>query len=198
MRPELSIQGENSLQAKPGLMETHQALIALTALVLMALPFITTFNEFLTALVLRSYAYVAIQNFIVPIEGKMVGAILQYLFGVNTAISGSFLIIMRAQPLKVYISWNCIGWQSMVLFAITLLTGLRGPYTLASKILCVVAGIEGTILLNLLRIASVVLVAVFGGYMPAVLFHDYGGTILVVFWLILFWHFAFNHILKRQ
>ncbi len=193
----MSVENESSLRMKPGLMETHQALIALTALVLMMLPFITTFNEFLTAVVLQSQAYVAIQNIVVPIEGKMVGVILQYVFGMNTVISGSSLIILGARSLKVYISWNCIGWQSLILFGITLVTGLRGPYTLKSKALCILAGIEGTILLNLLRIASVILVAIYAGYLPAILFHDYGGTILVVFWLILFWHFAFNHILKR-
>jgi exosortase/archaeosortase family protein len=107
-------------------------------------------------------------------------------------------LIIIPGSLKVYISWNCIGWQSLVLFAITLLTGLGGHYTRESKILCVVAGIEGTILLNLLRIASVILVAIYAGYLPAVLFHDYGGTLLVVLWLVLFWQLAFNRILKPQ
>jgi len=193
----MSAQDKTLLPIKPGLMETHQALIAIAALVLMMLPFITTFNEFLTAMVLRSQAYVLIQDFIVPIEGKMVGVILQYVFGMNTVISGSSLIVLGARSLKVYINWNCVGWQSIILFAITLVTGLRGPYTLKSKILCVTAGIEGTILLNLLRIASVILVAIYAGNLPAILFHDYGGTILVVLWLVLFWHFAFNHILKH-
>lgn len=181
---------------KPGLMETHQVLIALTALVLMLLPFITAFNDFLTSLVLSSQAYVIIQNFVVPIEGRMVAVILQYLFGMPTAISGSLIIIPGY--LRVYMSWNCIGWQSLILFAITLLTGLGGQYTFKSKILCVVAGIEGTILLNLLRIASVILVAIYAGYLPAVLFHDYGGTLLVVLWLVWFWQLAFNRILKPQ
>lgn len=194
----MSAQDKTLLPTKPGLMETHQALIAIAALVLMMLPFITTFNEFLTTIVLRSQAYVLIQDFVVPIEGKMVGVILQYVFGMNTAISGSSLVILGARSLKVYISWNCVGWQSGILFAITLVTGLRGPYTLKSKILCVTAGIEGTILVNLLRIASVILVAIYAGYLPAILFHDYGGTILVVLWLVLFWHFAFSHILKHQ
>jgi exosortase/archaeosortase family protein len=185
-------------ESRSGLFETHQALIAITALVLMMLPFVITFNEFLTALVLRSQAYIAIQDFVVPIEGKMVGVILEYIFGMNTVVSGSTLIVLGAKSIKVYINWNCIGWQSLILFVITLVTGLRGPYTIKSKILCVLAGIEGTILLNLLRIASVILVAIYVGYLPALLFHDYGGTILVVLWLVLFWQLAFGHILKRE
>ncbi len=191
----MSALNESSLQ-KPGLMETHQVLIALTALVLMLLPFVTTFNDFLTSLVLSSQAYVMIQNFVVPIEGRMVAVILQYLFGIPTATSGSSIIIPGS--FRVYISWNCIGWQSLILFTITLVTGLGGRYTLKSKFLCVLTGIEGTILLNLLRIASVILVAIYAGYLPAVLFHDYGGTILVVLWLVLFWQLAFNYILKHN
>lgn len=192
----MTVEDQRSSLVKPGLVETHQALIALTALTLMLIPFITSFNEFLTAIVLGSQAYVWIQNYVVPIEVKMVAVILQYVFGMPAVVSESSLIVPGA--IRVYISWNCIGWQSLILFAITLLTGLRGPYTLKSKMLCVLAGIEGTLLLNLLRIASVILVAVYAGYLPALLFHDYGGTILIVLWLVLFWHFAFNSILKHQ
>jgi len=180
---------------KQGLLETHQALITMTALVLMVLPFITTFDEFLTAIVMRSNAYVAIQNLIVPYEGKMIAVILRA-FGYTAYTSGSIIIIPEA--LRIYISWNCIGWQSLVLFAMTLLTGLRGPYTLRSKALCVLIGVQGTLLLNLLRISSVILVALFAGYLPALIFHDYGGTALVVLWLVFYWHMAFHHILRDE
>lgn len=193
----MSIRNERRADLKPGLLETHQTLIAITTLTLLVLPFITSFNELLTALVLQSQAYLAIQDFVVPFEGKMVGVVLQYLFGLPTVTSGSSLIVLGDRSLRVYINWNCIGWQSLVLFSITLWTGLRGPYTAKSKGICVLAGIEGTILMNLLRIASVVLVAVYVGYMPALIFHDYGGTILVVLWLVLFWNLAFRHVLKR-
>jgi exosortase/archaeosortase family protein len=193
---EVTLQNQSSFQIKPGLMETHQVLIALAAVTLMVLPFVTTFNELLTAILLSSQAYGWIQSYAVPIEGKMVAVILQYVFGMPTLVSESSLIVPGA--IRVYISWNCIGWQSLILFGISLLTGLVGPYTLRSKTLCVLTGIQGTILVNLLRIASVILVAIYAGYPPAILFHDYGGTIIIVLWLVLFWHFAFNHILRPQ
>jgi len=43
----------------------------------------------------------------------------------------------------------------------------------------------------------IVLVAFFWGYLPAILIHDYGGTIIILVWLVLFWHFSTNHVLKR-
>jgi len=191
----MSVQKDMPTQLRPGLIETHQILIASTAVVLMLLPFVTAFSEFLTSLTLSSGAYLVIQDFVVPIEGRMVAGILHYLFGMPTAVSGPTVIIPGS--IRVYINWNCIGWQSLVLFGITLVTGLRGPYTTKSKALCVITGLEGTVLLSLVRIASVVLVAIYIGYMPALLFHDYGGTILTVLWLVAFWSLAFNHILKR-
>jgi len=35
------------------------------------------------------------------------------------------------------------------------------------------------------------------GYLPAAIIHDYGGTILILIWLCLFWHFSTSHVLKR-
>jgi exosortase/archaeosortase family protein len=54
----------------------------------------------------------------------------------------------------------------------------------------VLIGIAGTMLLNLMRVAAVAAIAATIGQTPAVLFHDYGGTILVVTWLFAFWIFV--------
>ena len=56
-------------------------------------------------------------------------------------------------------------------------------------------GIAGTALLNLMRVAAVAAIAATVGQTPALLFHDYGGTILVVVWLFVFWIFVQRFIL---
>jgi hypothetical protein len=48
-------------------------------------------------------------------------------------------------------------------------------------------GVLGTVLVNISRITVVCLLAALAGYLPAVLFHDYGGTLLIVGWLFAFW-----------
>ena len=56
-------------------------------------------------------------------------------------------------------------------------------------------GVAGTMLLNLMRVAAVAAIAATIGQTPAVLFHDYGGTILIVVWLFAFWIFVQRWIL---
>ena len=177
---------------------TYQYIIVIAAMLFMVLPFVSSFNELLTAIVMKIQLYTFIHDIVVPIEVKMVAAILQYLFGIQTLVSSECLNIQSAgRALTVYISWNCVGWQSLVLFIFTLLTGLQGPFTRRSKALCVVLGVEGIFLLNLFRIVFVVLLAFYVGYLPAIVFHDYAGTILTLLYLVLFWFFSYNYVLER-
>ena len=59
----------------------------------------------------------------------------------------------------------------------------------------VLIGVAGTMLLNLMRVAAVAAIAATLGQTPAIIFHDYGGTILVVVWLFAFWIFVQRFIL---
>jgi exosortase/archaeosortase family protein len=184
--------------AKPELLETHQFLLAISATVLMLLPFFMTISNALDSLIAQFQAYVFIQNLVAPIEARMLAAVMQYVFQIPTVISGSSIIILGQPTLKVYVSWICVGWQSTALLAVTMLFGLRGPYTNRSRLLTLLAGFEGTYLVNLLRETSVILVNLHFGELPAILYHDYGGTVITITWLVVFWYFAFAFILKRK
>ncbi len=184
--------------AKPELLETHQFLLAISATVLMLLPFFMTISNALDSFIAQFQAYVLIQNLVAPIEARMLAAVLQYAFGIRTVISGPSIIILAQPTLKVYVSWLCVGWQSTALLAVTMLFGLRGPYTNRSRFLTLLAGFEGTYLVNLLRETSVILVNLHFGELPAILYHDYGGTVITITWLVVFWYFAFAFILKRK
>ena len=117
--------------------------------------------------------------------------------GIHAAAAGSHLVVWdRLGSMHVLlISWNCIGWQSLILLGVSFLSGLRGSQPLEARIQIVIIGFAGTILLNLLRVAAVAVLAVTAGQTVAVLFHDYGGTILVVGWLFAFWIFVQRWIL---
>ena len=41
--------------------------------------------------------------------------------------------------------------------------------------------------MNILRMVSVAVIAFFFGQLPAVVYHDYGGTIIILAWLFAFW-----------
>lgn len=182
-------------------MRTHQrdgvnlTLIALSCALLVLLPLVTTFDELLTALALRLGADNPLQA-IVPVESRMVVSLLG-LAGVPAAASGSHLVVWDGGGSMhvLFISWNCIGWQSLVLFGVSLISGLRGGHSFESRAQVVCIGVAGTVLLNLVRVAAVAFIAATVGVAPAILFHDYGGTILFVGFLFAFWAFAQRWIL---
>jgi hypothetical protein len=41
-------------------------------------------------------------------------------------------------------------------------------------------------------------VAYFFGRLPAVIFHDYGGTLIILVWLVVFWYSLFNYFLADE
>lgn len=169
------------------------------ALVLMAMPFLTTFNDVLTRLVMSLDGYRVIQNYIVPWEIRMVGVLL-YPFGFKPAVMGEYLAITSGKtPFLIEIIWNCVGWQSLLFFIITAFVGLQGDkYTNFSKIKALIIGFLGTFLVNLLRIAVVAVSAYFFGQNVAIIFHDYGSTLIVIGWLFVFWWFSYSFVLEAK
>ena len=170
-------------------------LIALTCGLLMVLPLVTTFNDLLTTWAMQLGANNPLQA-VVPAESRMVVSLLG-LVGIHAAASGSHLVVWDSAGSMhtLFISWNCIGWQSLILFGVSLVSGLRGTQSLESRVQVVCIGVAGTMLLNLIRVAAVAAIAATAGVTPAVLFHDYGGTILFVGFLFAFWAFAQRWIL---
>jgi exosortase/archaeosortase family protein len=165
----------------------RMTLIAIACALLMVLPLVTTFDDLLTVWALQLGAGNPLQA-IVPVEARMVVSLLG-IVGVHAAASGSHLVVWdRGGSMHaLLISWNCIGWQSLILLAASFLSGLRGRHPFEARAQIVIIGIAGTMLLNLLRVAAVALLAATAGQTAAVLFHDYGGTILMVGWLFAFW-----------
>ena len=170
--------------------------LIMAAILIMVLPFVTTFNEFLTRIVETSGLDRFLTDWIVPVEARMLAVILG-LLGITSQVSTSTIYLDKGGFfLPVYISWNCVGWQSFILFAVTLATGIQGPFSRASKIESIIVGLLGTFLVNLLRIASVAVVAYYFGTMPAVIYHDYGGTIVILLWLFGYWWFSHGWLLE--
>ncbi|HSP08808.1 MAG TPA: hypothetical protein VLU92_04350 [Candidatus Dormibacteraeota bacterium] len=165
----------------------NMTLIALACALLMLLPLVTTFNDLLTTWAMGLGANNPLQA-IVPVEARMVVALVG-LVGIHAAVSGSYLVVWDGSGVMhtLFISWNCIGWQSLVLFAISLVSGLRGRHSLEARIQVVCIGVASTMLLNLIRVAAVAAIAAVIGVTPAILFHDYGGTLLVILFLFAFW-----------
>jgi exosortase/archaeosortase family protein len=165
----------------------NMTLLAMSCALLMLLPLVTTFDDFLTSWALQLGVNNPLQA-IVPVEARMVVSLLG-LIGVRAAAAGSDIVVWdtAGSMHTLFISWNCIGWQSLLLLGMTFFSGLRGRQPLGSRLQVVVIGVCGTMLLNLARVAMVAALEATWGHLPALIFHDYGGTILVIAWLFVFW-----------
>lgn len=176
--------------------DVNLTLIAMACALLMVLPLVTTFNDLLTAWAMVLGANNPLQA-IVPAESRMVVSLLSVL-GVHAAASGSHIGVWDGSGSMhtLFISWNCIGWQSLILFGVSMISGLRGGGGVEARAQVVLIGVAGTMLLNLVRVALVALIAARIGVGPAILFHDYGGTIMFVAFLFAFWAMAQRWVLE--
>ena len=177
---------------------TFKLLFAVLAIALLFLPLVTTFNEFLTRVVMEIKLYRLIQNFIVPFEVKMVIVVLRSL-GIPSFPTLTSVNIGQTTTIgnNMTLSWNCIGWQSFVLLLITFATGLQGSYRLIGKIQTIIIGILGTFLINIARISFVIFIAYRLNPLAAVIFHDYFSTLLIILWLFFFWWFSYGFVLEK-
>jgi len=179
--------------------KTLSRVIILAILVLLILPFWTSFQDLLTQIVMKVGWYRSLQNVIVPYELRVIGTLLT-IAGFPIRVGGAYLEWTKEGGGNevIYLAWNCVGWQTLVLFVITLITGLSGKHTLASKCETLAIGILGTYLVNVLRLVIVVVVYFFIGRPVGIIFHDYFSNLLTLSWLFFFWYFTYNYVLEDK
>ena len=178
--------------------ETFIYLFLLLVLVLVLMPLLNTFNDLLTRFIISLDAYKYIRDYVVPFEARLVGVLLLP-FGFAPRIVGEYLAIGKKEPLLIEIAWNCIGWQSLVLFLLTVVIVLQGDrYSLLSKIKALIIGLLGTFLLNILRITVLAILAYYFSQSVALIFHDYGSNLSIIAWLFVFWWFAHEFVLEDK
>ncbi len=162
---------------------------------LIALPFLITFNDFLTKLFEKLVFYTFIQDKFVPLQSLLVGFIVKPFVKDYQAYNDGLIVngmIMR-------ITWNCIGWQSLLLFIFSLIIGLKGgSYTLLSKIEAITLGLLGIFWINILRMSFTVILAAVALPLFKVVFHDYLAAIVTIVFLFFFWWFSYKYLLEEK
>ncbi len=180
---------------------TFKKLFAGVAILLAVLPFVVTFSAFLTEIFNKIGAYVWLQDRIVPFEARLVAVLLRLanIKGVVTPGASFAMLLERPgqSPLPVQLSWNCLGWQSLVLLGLTLLTGLRGSWKIISKIEVVLLGVLGTFLVNVFRMTFITALAYYINEIAAMIIHDYFAAFVALLWLVFFWWFSYAFILEE-
>ena len=173
---------------------TFSNIFIVAAILLLTFPFVVTFSEAMTRVFEKFYLYRVIQDFAVPYEARLVWGVLN-LFGLNLKIMPWGLLANNA---SIYLSWNCLGWQSLILLILTLFTGLSGNFSRISKIETILIGIMGTFIINIARIVLVVLFAMNFGKTSAYIFHNYLATLAAIGWFIFFWWFIYKLVLEKR
>jgi len=175
--------------------DTIKLVIILFVIVLAILPFATTFNEFLTRVVESTGIYRYIRALFVPYISSILAGVLNLLPGLKIE-SLPYGVVVNG--VDVNVSWNCLGWQGYLLFFASLIFGLKGDFSLSSKIQIITFGFFGTFLVNMIRL---VFTAALVGWSPGlfvILFHNYFMTFVSILWLFFFWWFSYKYILEEK
>lgn len=178
--------------------KTFSAILLIVVVVLMLLPFINTFQEALTRIILKLSWYRIIEVYLLPFETRMIVMTVQILGFKAIAAPTTVSIFQNGVWNKIVISWNCIGWQSLVLLGITFTTGFTENYSRYSKLQVLILGIAGTLIVNIVRIAIVSLSIIFVPQIPAEVLHNYLSSFITIVWLFFFWWFSYSFILEDR
>jgi len=182
--------------------EVFKNIFIIIAVILTVMPTLVTFSALLTSIFNHMQWYVLLQKYVVPFEARLVAVIIKAV-GITALItpdqpSVSLLLKKSSAYIPVVLEWNCLGWQSMLLLIVTLVTGLRGNYTLMSKLETILFGILGTFLSNLFRMAFIVTVAFYWNKFAALIIHDYFAVFIALIWMIFFWWFSYAFVLEEK
>lgn len=199
MEPEKLQKKQLRYKSLTGSKRALRYIIVLCAIVLVVLPFWNSFQDVLTRRVMSVGWYKAIQDVIVPYEIRIVSSLLT-LMGFSIRVSEAYIQWVRPSGgmETIYLIWNCVGWQTLVLFIVTLITGLSGRHTRSSKLQALLIGIIGTYLINVIRLVGVVAIYILVGRPFGVVFHDYFSNIFSLSWLFFFWWFSFKYVLIER
>ena len=181
---------------------TFKKLFAGVAILLAVLPVVVTFSAVLTSLFNKIGAYVWLQRIVVPFEARLVAVLLRLVNIKGVVTPGESFAMLLERPgqeyLPVILSWNCLGWQSLVLLGLTLATGLKGDWKFLSKTEVVIIGVLGTFLINVFRMAFITSLAYYWNNVAAMIIHDYFAAFVALIWLIFFWWFSYSFVLQEK
>ena len=184
---------KSSAEEGSGLRGIQRTLIIAAALIMLTLPLVLSFNDLLASLA-SATGFDKLVSTMVPYETSAVGDLLKG-FGLHAGSNAASVWLGAGFiPVTAVVDWNCAGWQGMILFGVTAVVGLQEVRSNKGRLLVVLAGAGGVFLVNIVRILVVVLLGYYVSYPAALIFHNYGGAVMTLLWLVAFW----SLILRRQ
>jgi exosortase/archaeosortase family protein len=188
-----SSEGEDSpSEERGGMRGIQRTLIIAAALIFLTLPLVLSFNDLLASAA-SATGFDKLISTMVPYETTAVGDLLRG-FGLPAGSNAASVWLGAGFiPVTAIVDWNCAGWQGLFLFGVTSVVGLEELRTSRGKLFVVLAGIGGIFFVNVVRILVVVLLGYDVSYPAALVFHNYGGAIMTLVWLVFFWSLVLKH-----
>ncbi len=178
--------------------QTFITIFLILIVMLTLMPFVATLNDVLTRVVIHMKGYAFIRDVIAPFEVRIVAVVLT-LFGFSVAVDKEYIVLGNNTPFMAEIVWNCLGWQSLIFFIITVIVAFSGgQYTKGSKLKSIIIGLIGTFFINIFRIIAVILSFYYVGELFASIIHNYASLIVQIAWLFLFWWFSYSFVLEEK
>lgn len=181
--------------------ELFKKIFLVLVIILSVLPLIVTFSSVLTTIFQKMSWYVYLEDYLVPFESRLVVVLIK-LVGITGQVASkenfSLVLLKEGIVIPVKLEWNCLGWQSMILLVITMVMGLRGRYSFGSKLQTLIIGILGTFIINLFRIAFIVILAYYWNSFAAIIIHDYFASFVALIWMLFFWWFCYSYVLELK
>ncbi|OGM03941.1 hypothetical protein A2715_02505 [Candidatus Woesebacteria bacterium RIFCSPHIGHO2_01_FULL_39_32] len=172
-----------------------RSILAIVVITLLVMPLVLTFNEILTKVFEKFTLYNLLENFWVPIQVRIVGLVVRSFDLSYIPIKGGMIV----NGIEMKMTWNCLGWQSILLFSISAILGLSGSKaTFFSKFQTLFLGLFFLFWLNIARITTTVLLAVYSMPIFRIVYHDLFAAILTIFFLIFFWWFSYSFLLTEK
>ena len=184
------------------LRRSASAIFAVLVIFLMLFPFINTFNQFLVKIIEPVLFLGLNEEVIIPYEARLVKVLLGFLSvptAYSTSDSGIITLVGKTGGLDpIAIAWNCLGWQSLVLILSSIFVGLRGKFTMLSKLEALFIGLMITFWLNIFRLTAIFYLYYHYNRDVAMIFHNWGAIVITIVWLVVFWWFAFRYVLETK
>jgi exosortase/archaeosortase family protein len=178
-----------------GQKKVFKTIFIFASIILMVLPFMLLFNDVLTKLFEKFVLYNLLQEKIIPFQAKLIGLLIKPL-GINYVAYKDGMLVNNF-PIKI--TWNCLGWQSLVLFFLSTLVGLSGSsYKFLSLAKTIVLGLLGLFWINVFRITFTVTLVTYSMPIFRVVFHDYLAAIVTIFYLLGYWWFSYSFVLEEK
>jgi exosortase/archaeosortase family protein len=182
--------------------ELFKNIFIVSSIILCLLPLVATFSAALTTLFDKMKWYVLLQEYVAPFEARFISVLISWVGIKSVVVTEHAYSMLLSMPnggyMPVTLEWNCLGWQSLILFGVTLVGGLKGKYTFWSRTQTVIFGILGTVIINLLRMGFVVSMAYYWSQFAATIMHDYLASFIAIIWIIFFWWFSYSYILEEK